>query len=158
MFGSKLQGDVLQRDVKQTNVTFTGHKFLSPAHSYPEIMQELKRILFENVIEYLKGLLSRKRHAETEQLKDDGNMTAKVQNLNNPSEYLDTLVALLELPLDLIRMHQSSIRINKMGMKLPSDQESDGEDIHLQQVEIGEEYTSLIMITEIPWASLKGNT
>ncbi|MCP4120750.1 MAG: hypothetical protein GY751_03235 [Bacteroidetes bacterium] len=146
VFTAGLQGDILQLDVQQTGIFFSGHRFLAPAASEAEIRQSLKRILFENVVEYLKRQLVLRRRAETEQQSSDIAVTV---GANNPTEYLNTLVELLELPLDLVCRHERAVRINQMGIELPDSDESMANDIHLQQLNVGEENNSLITLVEI---------
>ncbi len=153
-FGNELQGEVVQRDVKQTQVIFSGHRFLAPSRSDLEVRQALKRVLFENVIEHLKLLLTQQRQAEVQQTTSVAVTTSGMQSLNNPTAYLNTLVELLELPLDLVHLHESTVRLNKMGIKLPDSGEENGDDIRLNYLEIGEECNGLLMLTEIPWDSL----
>ncbi len=158
IYTTELQGDILQRDVRKTGIVFTGHRFLAPAANNTEIRWSLKRILFENVIEYLKVLLGHRRQAETEQQLSGAAASDGIHNLSNPSEYLDTLVELLELPLDLVGLHENTVRINPMGIKLPDSVGSSGEDIRLQHLEIGEENTNLIALTEISLASMNSGS
>jgi len=153
-FGNELQGEVVQRDVKQTQVVFSGHRFLAPSRSDLEVRQALKRVLFENVIEHLKLLLTQQRQAEAQQTTSVAVATSAMQSLNNPAEYLNTLVELLELPLDLVRLHERTVRLNKMGVKLSDSRGEDGDDIRLNHLEIGEECTGLLILAEIPWDSL----
>ncbi len=153
-FGNELQGEVVQRDVKQTQVIFSGHRFLAPSRSDLEVRQALKRVLFENVIDHLKLLLAQQRQAELQQTTSVAVTTSGMQSLNNPTAYLNTLVELLELPLDLVHLHESTVRLNKMGIKLPDSGEENGDDIRLNYLEIGEECNGLLMLTEIPWDSL----
>ncbi len=154
IYGNELQGDIVQRDVKQTQVIFTGHRFIAPSRNGIEIRQALKQVLFENVIEHLKMVLTRLRHEEAQQTTSVVVDTSGVQSLNNPVEYLNTLVELLELPLDLVRLQESTVRLNKMGMKLSAGDDTNGEEIRLNHLEIGEDYTGLLMLTEIPWDSI----
>ncbi len=149
VYTTGLQGDILQRDVQQTGIYFSGHRFLAPAASDAEIRQSLKRILFQNVVEYLKGQLVLRRRSEAEQQSSGTAVLTGASNLNNPIEYLNTLVELLKLSLDLVRLHERTVRINQMGIELPDSDESKGSDIHLQHLEVGEGNNSLITLVEI---------
>ncbi|MCP3672278.1 MAG: hypothetical protein GY814_17965, partial [Gammaproteobacteria bacterium] len=149
VYTTGLQGDILQRDVQQTGIYFSGHRFLAPAASDAEIRQSLKRILFENVVEYLKGQLVHRRRVEAEQQSGGTAVLTGAPNLNNPIEYLNTLVELLKLPLDLVHLHERTVRINQMGIELPDSDESTGRDIHLQHLKVGVENNSLITLVEI---------
>lgn len=64
VFGDAMRGDVIQRDVKQTSVYFTGQKLLAPAATEHEVRLALKHFLFKNVVEYLKLFLSREKQSE----------------------------------------------------------------------------------------------
>lgn len=154
-FGNALRGDVLQREVKQTSVFFTDHKLLAPANSELAVRQTLKRILFENVIEYLKQQLTSRRRDELRMAADHSSSIAdKMQSLNNPMEYLRTLVELLKLPQELIRLHENTVRINRMGIKVLNTPGVEGEDVHMQSIELGEEQSHLLILAEIPWGTL----
>ncbi len=155
IFGNALRGDVLQRGVKQTSVFFTDHQFLAPADSESGVRQALKSILFENVVEYLKLQLTF-RHKE-ELLKSACHVSTiaeKMNSLNNPLEYLRTLVELLKLPQDLIHLHENTVKINRMGIKVANVPGEAGDEIHLQDIELGEGHAHLLMLTEIPWEIL----
>jgi len=153
-YGNELQGEIVQHDVKQTQVIFTGHRFIAPSRNGIEIRQALKQVLFENVIEHLKVVLAHRRQEEAQQTTSIVVDTSGMQTLNNPVEYLNTLVELLEMPLDLVRLHESTVRLNKMGMKLSDSDDTNGDEIRLNNLEIGEDYTGLLMLTEIPWDSI----
>ncbi|MEJ2529444.1 MAG: hypothetical protein P8Z39_05035, partial [Gammaproteobacteria bacterium] len=75
----------------------------------------------------------------------------KMNSLNNPLEYLRTLVELLKQPQDLISLHENIVRINRMGIKVASSSGEAGDEIHLQDIELGEGHAHLLMLTEIPW-------
>jgi hypothetical protein len=153
-YGNELQGDVMQRDVKQTQVIFSGHRFLAPSRDEIELRQALKCVLFENVIEHLKVQLTSRREAEAQQTTSVVVDTSGIQTLNNPAEYLNTLVGLMELPLDLVRLHECTVRLNKMGIKQSESDGANGHAIRFNCLEIGEDYTGLLMLAEIPWETL----
>lgn len=154
-FGNALRGDVLQREVKQTSVFFTDHQLLAPANSELAVRLALKRILFENVIEYLKQKLTSRRREELRMAADHSRSIAdKMQSLDNPMEYLRTLVELLKLPQELIRLHENTVRINRMGIKVVNTPGVEGEDVYMQNIELGEEQSHLLILAEIPWGIL----
>lgn len=154
IFGNELRGDVLQRGVKQTSVFFTDHQFLAPADSELGVRQSLKSILFENVVEYLKLQLTFKHRDELQNMTGHCNtIVDQMQSLNNPSKYLSTLVELLQLPQDLIHLHENTVRINRMGIKI-SNPQTTGDDIHLQDIELGDGESHILVLTEIPWSIL----
>lgn len=152
IYGDELRGDVIHRDVRQTSVYFTGHRFLAPAATVSEVEIELKHILLENVVEYLKWLLCGERRYETSTT-DINPISNSLESLNNPSRYLDELVTILELPLDLICLEENSICINKMGIKASSADRSHTE-IHLQEVEIGGNHSNLLALVEIEFGDI----
>jgi hypothetical protein len=155
IFGNELRGDVLQREVKQTSIIFTDHKILAPAKSEYEVKQTIKIILFNNVVEYLKLQLVSRHRKEMQMAAGHRNtIEDQMQSLNNPLEYLRTMVELLELPQDLIHLHDNTVRINRMGIKVSEALGAAGDDIHMQNIELGEGESHLLMLTEIPWSIL----
>ncbi len=154
-FGNELKGEILHRDVRQTSVVITNHKFLILADSEDAIRQNLKRILFESVVDYLRLQLTIRRRNELKAKADGGNpVTGKIYNLNNPYEYLRCLVELLESPPNLICLEEDRIRVNNMGIKSEQKHEAEGTNLKLQNLRVGNEYPHLLLITEIPGGSL----
>jgi hypothetical protein len=146
VFGDALQGDVIQRDVKQTSVYFTGHRLLAPAATELEVRLALKHILFENVVEYLKLFLSREKQSEIKGSEDFSYFSNSMESLNNPSKYLHKLVRILELPLQLISMHEDRVCINSMGIKAPG---KSCDEVHLHELEIGDDDDNVLALVEI---------
>ena len=149
IFGDELKGDFIHRDVRQISVFFTGHRLLAPAVSEIEVKTVLKHILLEDVVEYLKLLLSRELQHEKEQI-DIHSFNNSMETLKNPARYLDELVTILELPIDLISLEDNTIRMNKMGIKV-SDVDNSCDEIHLQKFEIGDNQNNLIALVEIAY-------
>jgi hypothetical protein len=148
VLGSEFRGELLLRDVRQTSVEFSAHRFMAPSPSESEARRALKSILFESVVECLKARLIRLRQKGGD---DNGRSEEPVPNLHNPAEYLDTLISLLEMPLDLIRLEQDRICINHMGIKVSEGNDVRARSIDLQQVTFGDSHSKLLMLTRIPW-------
>ncbi len=153
IFGDELRGDVIHRDVKQTSVFFTGHKLLAPAASESEVKRELKHILFEDVVEYLKLLLNSERQAEAKSASSN-HLNNGINSLNNPSRYLDELIRILELPMSLITLEENSLCVNKMGIKVSSLDKSCNE-IHLQEVEVGGGQDNILVLLDIVFSDIE---
>jgi hypothetical protein len=154
VFGDELRGDVIQRDVKQTSVYFSGHRFLAPAADELDVRLALKYILFENVVQYLKLSLNREKQSETKSPDDYSYFSNSMETLNNPSRYLNKLVHILELPLELISLHEDAVCVNSMGIKIPDAAKSDDE-IHLQELEIGGSHSYLMALVEMPFNEIE---
>jgi hypothetical protein len=154
VFGDELRGDVIQRDVKQTSVYFSGHRFLAPAADELDVRLALKHILFENVVQYLKLSLNREKLAEKKSPEDYSYFSNSMETLNNPSRYLNKLVHILEMPLELISLHEDAVCVNSMGIKI-SDSANSEEEIHLQELEIGGSHSYLMALVEMPFNELE---
>jgi hypothetical protein len=148
VFGDALKGDIIQRDVKQTSVYFTGHKLLAPAATEKEVRLALKYILFDNVVNYLKQFLTREKRSEIKGSEDFSYFSNSMESLNNPSKYLHKLVRILELPLQLISMHDDTVCINSMGIKQPGPGRPCDE-VHLHELEIGDDDDNILALVEI---------
>jgi len=65
VFGMELDGDSLRRDVMQTSVNFSNHRYLGPAGSEPDTRWELKKrafdFLLERALERLLGERGKRR-------------------------------------------------------------------------------------------------
>jgi len=147
IFGDELRGEFIHRDVKQTSVFFTSHKLLAPAATLPDVKFSLIHILLEDVVEYLKSVLSQERQREK---KENGvhDLKGSMETLNNPLRYLDKLVTILELPLELVTLEEDTVCVNKMGIKISSS-DRPCEQIHLQEVEIGGNHNTILVLVEI---------
>ncbi len=153
IFGDELRGDVIQREVKQTSVFFSGHRLLAPAANELEVRCELKHILFENVVEYLKLSLNRERQSEKSTPIDYSYFSNGLESLNNPSRYLNKLVHILDLPLELISLHEDTVCLNNMGIKIPGAAKA-GDEIHLQELEIGGDHNNILALVEIAFSDI----
>jgi len=147
IFGNELRGDFIHRDVKQTGVFFTGHKLLAPAATLPDVKLALEHILLEDVVEYLKSLLSQERQREKKE-RGVHAISSSMETLSNPLRYLDELVTILELPLQLLTLEEDTVCVNKMGIKISSS-DRPCEKIHLQEVEIGGDQNTILSLVEI---------
>lgn len=148
IFGDAMRGDIIQRDVKQTSVYFTGQKLLAPSATELEVRLALKHILFDNVVDYLKLFLSREKRSEIKGSDDFSYFSNSMETLNNPSKYLHKLVRILELPLQLISMHEDRVCINSMGIKATGSGKSCDE-VHLHEFEIGDDDDNILALVEI---------
>ncbi len=152
IFGDELRGDFIHRDVRQTSVFFTGHRLMAPAASEFEVRSALRHILLEDVVEYLKLLLSRERQNETG-IREIHSLTESMRSLSNPYRYLDELVTILELPIDLISLEENTVCVNKMGIKITGS-DRPYEEIHLQEIEIGGNHNNLLALVEITFSDI----
>ncbi len=147
IFGDELRGEFIHRDVRQISVYFSGHRLMAPASTVDEVKIALEHVLLENVVGYLKMLLSGERRNEV-QASNHHNLCSSMDTLNNPERYLDELVTILELPLNLVSLEENTVCVNKMGIKVSRTGASCNE-IHLQEVEIGGNHNNILALVEI---------
>lgn len=71
ILGMEISGGQVMRDVKQTSVSFSGHKILSPSDTEDNVRQELKCCIFEglitNALSHIVELRAIRRRLESEQ-------------------------------------------------------------------------------------------
>lgn len=146
--GSEMRGEVLVRDVLQTSVGFFAHELLEPRKCEAEARLALKQILFDSVVAHIKKETVAMRHARTEQEKRAAMLNPE-ENINNPEVYLRLLVERLAEPRQLLKLSNSQLNIDRMGIKLPLDGVNASELMHLYEVEVGEERARLVSLVSL---------
>jgi hypothetical protein len=141
VFGSALQGNLIVRDVKQTSVQFHSHRIVAVAGSEAQIRSALKRVVFEGVIGYVRGQMTKLRHS--------GSAEA-VNGVGDPWSYLQALERLLGLPQELIWAQNSLLHIDNMGIVLPPDAATEANLISLDELTIGDNPSQIVCIARIP--------
>ncbi len=149
ILGSELRGELILREVRQTQVVFGGYQLQAPSISETQVRNALKRSLFESSVEYLQGYMARMRHglldeSEREELPEQG------VGVDNPETYLRVLEWLLSLPLDLIKVQSNLVRIDDMGIVLPATSSVTVREVELKEVEVGNSPARVIAIVRYP--------
>lgn len=94
VFGTALQGDMLQREVTQTTVNFSEHKVLSPAASEEGVRQGIKKCIFDGLIthalQHLLDLKTQKRDLEDQRRILHARLRARQAAGNGLSAMLNT--------------------------------------------------------------------
>ena len=119
-FGIGLLGDMLVRDVSRQTVNFSSHKIHCPCASSAELGTALKNYLFDGVVALVKQEMA-SRMADKPFIRSDERYESKVRSLANPEVYLKTLIEYLETPGNLLRIDKTHFKLNKLGIKLESD-------------------------------------
>jgi hypothetical protein len=151
--GSEMRGEILVRDVLQTSVGFFGHELLEPRKSEAEARLALKQILFDSAVAHIKKETVAMRHGRSEEEKRAALLNPE-ENINNPAVYLRILTELLAEPRELLKLSNSQLNINRMGIKLPLDSANASELMHLYEVEVGEERARLVSLVCFPRAEV----
>lgn len=93
VMGMELDGDLLRREVLQTTINFSGHKFVSPAASEADIRQSLKQCIFDGLVTHaLQSIVSLK--VQKNELRDQRRiLNAKLRNRLSQGTGLTALLA-----------------------------------------------------------------
>ncbi len=145
ILGTETRGEMLLRDVQQTAVVFSDHQLLAPEPTEEAVRTTLKWTLLENVTKYVKEQISHLKHALSEEEKQAAALNPE-QNPNNPEVYLKALIEQLQHPDELIRMHTTSLRISRMGIKLPLDSTAEANQVTLFETAIGSGQPKAVVI------------
>ncbi|MBL3528351.1 MAG: hypothetical protein JMN27_12360 [gamma proteobacterium endosymbiont of Lamellibrachia anaximandri] len=145
ILGTERRGEMLLRDVQQTAVVFSDHQLLAPEPTEEAVRTTLQWTLLENVTKYVKEQISHLKHALSEEEKQAAALNPE-QNPNNPEVYLKALIEQLQHPDELIRMHTTSLRISRMGIKLPLDSTAEANQVTLFETAIGSGQPKAVVI------------
>lgn len=142
VLGMQLEGDHVLKDVKQTRVSFEGHRIQSPAEGEGMARKELKCCIFEglvnNALSNISVLRARRRELETEQQRlmsrlrsrsnggtGAGDGASELERIQReldqigyitPQASLDQVNTTFEHPEDFISMEKLSINLDKSGI------------------------------------------
>ena len=153
IFGSRLQGDLILRDVEQTVVQFHNHRITAAGDSEKQLENELKRAVFDGIIGYLRDYMTRLRHGQLSSAERE-HLPGKGKGVDNPWVYLDVLEWLLSLPLELIKLKSDRLHIDKMGIKLPMEDEAGENHLSLNELTIGNNPSQIVYIIRYPRSEL----
>jgi len=149
IFGAELRGEVILKEVPQTSVSFSGHQLIAPRATEEAARGELKRTLFESVIQRLKLQITQLRYGQTDEEKAAGAQNPQ-RNINNPEVYIEMLVEQLSLPKKLINLQDQLLRVSKMGIKLPLDSTVPSNKVRLYEVEIEGDQSRIVTLVRYP--------
>ena len=153
VLGSRTQGQMLIRDVRQITLTFYGHRLVAPSLNEEHVRTEMLIILFECVIRYLK---TRQIEERKKLLTRDNRylLNHPEENINNPEVYLRVLLQQLRDPDRLVKLEQNRVRLSRTGIKLPLDSAEPSHLFKLYELQVGDDETSLINIIRCPKETL----
>jgi hypothetical protein len=149
VLGKDLCGDLLLGDVIQTTVSFWDHQILYPCASELLARKSLKVMLFRSVVKYIRIHMIR---ACSQQMQ--ANLQHKhldpIHSLKNPEVYLQELRRLLSSPMELLKKNESTLRVNRMGICLSDNDTSAANELHLNEIAIGDEQTRIVVMVKYP--------
>jgi len=148
IFGSKLNGDVMQREVPQTAVHFIGHQLVSPSPTELDARKALERILFESTIVALRSNLVKLRYSQSDEEKKAALLNPE-QNMDNPEVYLKLLTDQLRMSKTLISIHNSMLRVNRMGIKLPDNCDERANEVNLNEIETADSQSKVVLLVKV---------
>ncbi len=163
-FGMELNDGIVRRDVRQVAVNFSDHQILSPGGSEAEVRQGLKKCLFDGLVtcaferlywnhpKFREG----KRHKSCSGYAQSTNRRpASAPDRNEdeirPDTPLDHLVQVSDVlshPERFVRLKNTSIRINKMGLKTSERSADSGNRIELAEVEMDGAPTRVVVLVK----------
>ena len=157
ILGSEMQGEMIVRDVEQTQVTFSGHEVIGLHPSEEKLRSGLKRTLFENVVDHIRLETVKLRHGRSDEEQRLHALNPHM-NINNPHVYMDKLQEILSVPKRLVAVKNKQLTINKMGIKISPDTESNhfssADTLHLNEVAIGGNRARVVCLVRYPRPAL----
>jgi hypothetical protein len=130
--GLALTGELLSREVRQTNVSFTDHRVIQARASEDEVRSALAQFLFDAYVEYINYRLACLRVgpvgvcAQCAGIERPAGTDAP--DLKNPAVYLELLCQVIEQPAELLQLETDLIRINRIGIRVPEQSDEVAED------------------------------
>ena len=150
--GMELSGEIIQRDVPQQVVYFTSHTIVDPAPTEAEARERVAWSFFNNLVKKVAQRIALRKEALQLQLqemdwlkahlhtasdetrpvlkKDLSRMLVKIQATTRSLDlrhYLDDFEAVLHNPEQHLRLDQSTLVLDSMGIRRDSDQSEQGE-------------------------------
>lgn len=143
VLGIGLLGDMLVRDVHQQVVNFSSHELHMPCADHAELETTLKKYLFDRVVNLLKQKMA--LQMANQSMEANQSYEARVNSLANPSVYLNTLIEYLQKPEQLLSIHKSHFRLNKLGIKLADDDTQCANEFDIHELVWGENSRNVIL-------------
>jgi len=179
ILGMELAGNTLNRDVPQVAVNFSDHHVYSPAPTEAETRQGLKNCLFEGLTTMAldrvvqlrlsrQGLEDKQRilqvrlrslqadnwdSLDTEKTREKLSQiedAMKVTPLVSPEETLKVVKKVFSHPEEFIKLKQTSLRLDRMGIKRSGDSAEPSNRLDLVEVTIGNEAPRVITLARFP--------
>ncbi len=154
ILGADLSGEVIQKEVQQTSVSFSAHQLIAPEETEQAARRALKKTLFDSVVQHLKLQMTELRYRGSREEKWAQAKQAE-RNIDNPAVYIEVLVEQLSLPQKLISLQDKLLRVSKMGLKLPLDARTPSNKVKLHEVGIGGQQTRIVTLVRYPRAELQ---
>jgi hypothetical protein len=149
VLGMSRQEEMLLRDVRQVTISFTGHRIIAACASEKETRNELEKILFDSVVEYVRIHMA--HLSDTTRLNKDEMLLPEYSgNLKDPEIYLNELARILDEPTRLLNLHETMLRISKLGIMLDEEMMEDVNELQLQEVKIGERPIRIVLLVRYP--------
>ena len=156
VLGMSRQEEMLLRDVRQVTVSFTGHRIVAACASEEEARNALEKILFDSVVEYVRIHMAHLSGAN--RLNKDEMLSPEYSgNLKDPEVYLNELVRVLDEPTRLLKLHETMLRISRLGIKLDEGTMENVNELQLQEVKVGERPTRIILLVRYPRSEMMTN-
>lgn len=149
ILGSEVQGGMILKEVLQTSVNFTDHRLTTPRATEETLRDELKKILFETIVQHLRAEIIRLRHGQTDEEKTAAMHNPQI-NLNNPEVYMAMLVDQLNYPQQLIKLDENLLSVSKMGIKLPSESTIPSNRFRFHEIEIKGKQARIVALVRYP--------
>jgi len=182
--GMSLVGNVVQKEVMQTTVSFTDHQVLSPAASEAGARQSLKCCILNGLLAHIRNrereekirvveledrrgsLISRlnrtapenddESREELERLISDiaRELAREIPRLASPEYHFDLVADVLGRPALYVSGSLGSIHLSRLGIKLDGDGADIGDEIPLFEVQVASHGTRVGTLACFPRAEL----
>jgi hypothetical protein len=144
--GMELSGDVVQHDVAQKAVYFTGHTIDNPAPSEQQVREQVAMSFFDSLVGKVKQRVKQRKHDKESLMQEKDMLLSHLRNANAPDrpalesklervmDGLQTIVGMLELssyakdfeavllkPEEYLHMDQTAINLDSMGIRRAAD-------------------------------------
>jgi len=182
--GMSLVGDLVQKEVMQTTVSFADHQIFSPAISEVEARRSLKCCILNGLLAHIRkreseerirvveledrrgSLLSRLGRTAPEnvgealddlrsEIEEIGKELAReIPRLASPNYHFDLLADVLGNPVQYVSGSLGSIYLNRLGIKLGGNGDDTGSEISLFEIKIASKGTRIGTLVRFPRAEL----
>lgn len=149
-FGCELQNDQIIRDVPRTTLNFTGHQIVTACSTQEQLLEMLRKLLFESTVDYLKAHLAKQKLAYHKKADQEARIPAAMENLNNPAVYLQALLQLLEEPLDLLKVEHKLLHVDRLGIMESKDTTAPDNELELDELTVGNWNNRAIFLARFP--------
>ncbi|MCG6859824.1 MAG: hypothetical protein LJE70_00825 [Chromatiaceae bacterium] len=182
--GMALVGELVQKEVMQTTVSFTDHQFFSPSASEAEARHSLKCCIFNGLLAHIRkrereerirvieledrrgSLVSRLNRTASEgdgesrdalqgMIADIGReLMREIPRLASPEYHFDLLTDVLGNPTQYVSGSPGSIHLSRLGIKLEGGRSDSGDEIPLFEIQVASQGTRIGALVRFPRADL----